>query len=94
MAMSQKTATLLLFVVAAVYIELYQAQNLLGRCSCTNTIKFIRENITDFQVLEKRPACERTELIVTIAAPNNSTQQVCMNIQGNMAKNFLMCWKR
>ncbi|XP_078123989.1 C-X-C motif chemokine 9-like [Sander vitreus] len=94
MALSQKRCTLLLVVVAAVCIQLYQAQVSIGRCSCLNTIKFIRGNMSDFQVLERHPGCDNTELIVTMNNADNSTEKICMNTEGKMAKAFLKCWER
>ncbi|XP_056228022.1 chemokine (C-X-C motif) ligand 18b [Seriola aureovittata] len=93
MAMSQ-SCTLLLVVVAAVCVQLYQAHDFIGRCSCPNTIKFIKGNMSDFQVLEKRPGCDKTELIVTMNRQDNSTEKICMNTEGKMAKAFLRCWER
>ncbi|XP_042341665.1 chemokine (C-X-C motif) ligand 18b [Plectropomus leopardus] len=94
MAMSQKSCTLLLAVVAAVCIQVYQAHDFIGRCSCLSTIKFIRGNMSDFQVLEKRPGCDKTELIVTMNNPDNSTDKICINTEGRMANAFLKCWER
>ncbi|GAA6225847.1 chemokine (C-X-C motif) ligand 18b [Lates japonicus] len=94
MALSLKSSALLLVVVAAVCIGLYQAHELPGRCSCPNTIKFIKGNMSDFQVLEKRPGCDKTELIVTMGGSDNSTEKFCMNTEGKMAKAFLRCWER
>ncbi|XP_044201372.1 chemokine (C-X-C motif) ligand 18b [Thunnus albacares] len=93
MALSHKSCTLLLAVVAAVCIELYQAHDFPGRCSCETTIKYTKD-ISDFQVLEKRPGCDRTEFIVTRTNGNNSTEQICINTVGKMAKAFLRCWER
>uniref|UniRef100_A0A3B4YXT3 C-X-C motif chemokine 11-like n=1 Tax=Stegastes partitus TaxID=144197 RepID=A0A3B4YXT3_9TELE len=90
MALSQRNGALLLVFVAAVCVELYQAQNVLGRCSCLSTIKFIKGNISDFQVLEVRPGCDRIELITS----ENSTEKFCMNTEGKMAKAYLKCWER
>uniref|UniRef100_A0AAT9KF14 C-X-C motif chemokine 11 n=1 Tax=Amphiprion clarkii TaxID=80970 RepID=A0AAT9KF14_AMPCL len=94
MALSQRSCVLLLVFVAAVCIELYQAQNVLGRCSCPSTIKFIRGNMSDFQVLERRPGCDKTELVITLIRSENSTEKICMNTDGRMAKAFLKCWER
>ncbi|XP_073323458.1 chemokine (C-X-C motif) ligand 18b [Pagrus major] len=94
MASSQKSCTLLFVVVAAVCIQLFQAHDFPGRCSCLSTIKFIRGNMSDFQVLEKRPGCDKTELIVTMNNADNSTQQICMSPEGKMAIAFLKCWTR
>uniref|UniRef100_A0A671V0E4 Chemokine interleukin-8-like domain-containing protein n=1 Tax=Sparus aurata TaxID=8175 RepID=A0A671V0E4_SPAAU len=94
MALSQKSCTLLFVVVAAVCIQLFQAQDVSARCSCLSTIKFIKGNISDFQVLEKRSGCDRKELIVTINNADNSTDQFCMNLGGRMAMAFLKCWER
>ncbi|XP_036958720.1 chemokine (C-X-C motif) ligand 18b [Acanthopagrus latus] len=94
MALSQKSCTLLFAVVAAVCIQLFQAHDVPARCSCPGTIKFIRGNISDFQVLEKRSGCDRKELIVTINNADNSTNQFCMNLEGRMAMAFLRCWER
>ncbi|XP_074487248.1 chemokine (C-X-C motif) ligand 18b [Sebastes fasciatus] len=93
MASSQKSIFLLV-VAAAVCIQLYNAHDFIGRCSCLNTIKFVRGNMSDFQVLERRPGCDKTELIVTMNNPDNSTEQFCMNNEGKMAKAFLKCWER
>ncbi|XP_061763894.1 chemokine (C-X-C motif) ligand 18b [Nerophis ophidion] len=82
------------FFVAGFCIRLYQAHDFLGRCSCHNTIKFIKGNMSDFQVLEKRPGCDKTELIVTMNGANNTSEQICMNTEGKMAKAFFRCWER
>ncbi|XP_076585075.1 chemokine (C-X-C motif) ligand 18b [Chaetodon auriga] len=94
MALTQKSGALLLVVVAAVCIQLYQAHDFPGRCSCHDTIKFIKGNMSDFQVLERRPGCDKIELIVTMNNPDNSTEKICMNTEGKMAKAFLRCWER
>ncbi|XP_068452549.1 chemokine (C-X-C motif) ligand 18b [Clinocottus analis] len=94
MASSQKRCVLLLLLVAAVCVQLHQAHDFIGRCSCLNTIKFIRGNMSDFKVLESRPGCDKTELIVTMTNPDNSTDEICMNTGGKMAKAFLRCWER
>ncbi|XP_016890378.1 putative LOC103383965 isoform X1 [Cynoglossus semilaevis] len=95
MALIQNSPVLLLFVVAAIYIQLDQAQNTIpGRCWCPKSVKFTKGNMTDFQVLERHPGCDKTELIVTMAEADNSTAQICINTQGKMAKNFLKCWER
>uniref|UniRef100_A0A672HB48 Chemokine interleukin-8-like domain-containing protein n=1 Tax=Salarias fasciatus TaxID=181472 RepID=A0A672HB48_SALFA len=94
MALSQLNCALLLLLLAAVCMEFYQAQHLPGRCSCPTSIKFIRGNMSDFQVLEKRPGCDRTELIVTVDKAHNSTERICMNTEGRMAKAFLRCWEK
>lgn len=39
------------------------AHDVPGRCMCHTKIKFIKGNMSDFQVLEKRPGCDRTELM-------------------------------
>uniref|UniRef100_A0A3Q1FFK8 Chemokine interleukin-8-like domain-containing protein n=1 Tax=Acanthochromis polyacanthus TaxID=80966 RepID=A0A3Q1FFK8_9TELE len=89
MALSQRNCVVLLVFVAAVCMELYQAQIVLGRCSCPVTIKFIKGNFSDFQVLERRPGCDKTELV-----SENSTERICLNTMGNLAKAFLKCWER
>ncbi|KAK9540229.1 hypothetical protein VZT92_002695 [Zoarces viviparus] len=94
MASSQKRCLLLLVVGAAVCIQLYQAHDFIGRCSCLNTIKFIKGNMSDFKVLESRPGCDKTEFIVTMNNPDNSTENICLNTEGKLAKAFLRCWER
>ncbi|KAL7404086.1 hypothetical protein ABVT39_009267 [Epinephelus coioides] len=94
MALSQKSCTLLLAVLAAVCIQLYQAHDFIGRCSCPTTIKFVRGNMSDFQVLERFSGCDRTELIVTMSNSDNSTEKICINTEGKMAKAFMKCWER
>ncbi|XP_069386828.1 chemokine (C-X-C motif) ligand 18b [Paralichthys olivaceus] len=93
MALSQRS-TLLLFVVAAVCIQLYQAQGFFGRCTCLSTIKLNKLNISDFDVFEKRPGCDKTELIVTVTGPNNATERACIDTQEDFTKAFLKCWER
>lgn len=108
MALIQNSPVLLLFVVAAIYIQLDQgesrpalqkssgfefvfhfsqnfpcclfapdslpavttlslssaAQNTIpGRCWCPKSVKFTKGNMTDFQVLERHPGCDKTELM-------------------------------
>ncbi|KAK1886098.1 C-X-C motif chemokine 9, partial [Dissostichus eleginoides] len=95
MSSSQKTCTLLLVVVAAVCIQLYQAQALIGRCSCTSVkLKNVKGNKTDFKFLEKRPGCDRTEFIVTKINRDNTTQEICVDTDGAMFKAFSKCWER
>uniref|UniRef100_A0A665W1Q6 Chemokine interleukin-8-like domain-containing protein n=1 Tax=Echeneis naucrates TaxID=173247 RepID=A0A665W1Q6_ECHNA len=91
--MSQNSSTLLL-VVLTICVQLCQAHDFLGRCSCPKTIKFIKGNISDFQVLEKRPGCDKTELIVTMEGKDSSTEKICMNTKGKMARAFLRCWEK
>ncbi|XP_077380936.1 C-X-C motif chemokine 9-like [Festucalex cinctus] len=94
MALVVNSFALLLVVVAGFCIQLYRAHDFPGRCSCHNTIKFIRGNMSDFQVLEKRPGCDKTELIVTMSRPDNGTEKICMNTEGRLAKAFFRCWER
>ncbi|XP_040001119.1 chemokine (C-X-C motif) ligand 18b [Xiphias gladius] len=94
MALSQTSCALLLVVVAAVCIQLYQAHDFPGRCSCPITIKFIKGNMSDFQVLERRPGCDKTELIVTMNGPDNSNEKICINTERKLGKAFLRCWER
>ncbi|XP_054461061.1 chemokine (C-X-C motif) ligand 18b [Anoplopoma fimbria] len=94
MASSQKRCLLLLVVVAAVCIQLYQAHDFIGRCSCFNTMKFIRGNMSDFKVIERHPGCDKTELIVTMNTPDNLTGRFCMNTEGRRARVLLKCWER
>uniref|UniRef100_A0A3Q3RPA4 Chemokine interleukin-8-like domain-containing protein n=1 Tax=Mastacembelus armatus TaxID=205130 RepID=A0A3Q3RPA4_9TELE len=94
MQRSQKSCTLLMVVVAVICIQLYEAHDFHGRCSCPNTIKFIKGNMTDFQVLERRPGCDKTELIISMNWPDNSVEKICMNTEGKLAKAFLKCWER
>ncbi|KAM3623954.1 uncharacterized protein V6R79_017353 [Siganus canaliculatus] len=93
MASTQNRCILLLAVLAAVCIQLSQAQIVPGRCSCYHTIKFIAGHISDFHVLEKRPGCDKTELIVALNNPDKTTEKYCMNTEGKMAKAFLRCWE-
>ncbi|KAM9315212.1 chemokine (C-X-C motif) ligand 18b [Pholidichthys leucotaenia] len=92
----QKMFGLLLVFLAAVYIELHQAQDIPARCSCPETtyMKFIKGNMTNFQVFQKHPGCDKIEFIVTMSKPDNSTEKVCINTNGKMAKAFLRCWER
>ncbi|XP_074555428.1 chemokine (C-X-C motif) ligand 18b [Halichoeres trimaculatus] len=92
--LSQSSCALLLVFVAAVSIQLHQAIDIPDRCYCHEFIKFIKGNISDFEVYERRSGCEQTELIVTMSNSNNSTEKICMNTQGKMAKAFLRCWER
>lgn len=39
------------------------AQVIIGRCRCRVTVKFVKGNMTDFQVLEKSPGCDKTEVM-------------------------------
>ncbi|CAL1602325.1 unnamed protein product [Knipowitschia caucasica] len=82
----------LLFALAAVWVQLHQAQNIPIRCSCPGTVKFA-PNITDFEVKERRSGCDKTELIVTIAVGNNSTIQRCLDPMGKLAKAYFRCWE-
>uniref|UniRef100_A0A3Q4ATG3 Chemokine interleukin-8-like domain-containing protein n=1 Tax=Mola mola TaxID=94237 RepID=A0A3Q4ATG3_MOLML len=94
MVSSQIRCALLLTVVAGVCVQLYQAHDILGRCACQHKVKFIKANITDFQVLQRRPACDKTELYVTVSKPDNTTEDICLHMEGKMAKAFLKCWER
>uniref|UniRef100_A0A3Q1IEC5 Chemokine interleukin-8-like domain-containing protein n=1 Tax=Anabas testudineus TaxID=64144 RepID=A0A3Q1IEC5_ANATE len=91
---SEKSCALLLVIVAAVCIQLFQAQGTLGRCSCPITMKGIKGNISDFQVLERQPGCDHTELIVILNRPDNTIEKICMDTEGRRAKAFLKCWER
>uniref|UniRef100_A0A3Q4HVE7 Chemokine interleukin-8-like domain-containing protein n=1 Tax=Neolamprologus brichardi TaxID=32507 RepID=A0A3Q4HVE7_NEOBR len=92
MAISQRNFAVLLVVVAAACVELYQAQTSIGRCVCPSA-QAVKGKISDFQVLEKRPSCDKTELIVTRINSDNSTQKLCMPTVGVRAKRLLSCWE-
>ncbi|XP_077461740.1 uncharacterized protein LOC144077698 [Stigmatopora argus] len=87
-------ALFLVLLATGFSMHLNQAQDFPGRCSCPNSIKFLKGNISDFQVLEKRPACDQTELIITVNRPGNATEEVCVNPLGRLAKAFFRCWER
>ncbi|XP_046900029.1 C-X-C motif chemokine 11-1-like [Hypomesus transpacificus] len=91
MTFSPKACGLLLVVLAAVCIQLYDAQFVPARCNCQGTIKFTAEIISDFQVFEKSPNCDHTEIIITLQEDNVKR---CLNLQGKLAKAFLHCWNR
>uniref|UniRef100_A0A3Q0R9Y7 Chemokine interleukin-8-like domain-containing protein n=1 Tax=Amphilophus citrinellus TaxID=61819 RepID=A0A3Q0R9Y7_AMPCI len=93
MALLQRNVALLLVVVAAACMELYQAQTSIGRCSCPR-VQPVKGKILDFQVLEKGASCDKTELVVTRINPDNSTQMLCMFTEGTRAKRLLSCWER
>ncbi|KAG8015012.1 hypothetical protein GBF38_022247 [Nibea albiflora] len=95
MALSQKSYALLLVFVAAVCIQFYQAEAgvIPGRCSCRHAVMYIKGNISDFQVLEKRPACNKVELFVTWNKADNTTDKICLDTDGKLAKAFLGCWQ-
>ncbi|XP_003454675.1 chemokine (C-X-C motif) ligand 18b [Oreochromis niloticus] len=92
MSILQRNCAVLLVVVAAACVELYQAQTPIGRCACPK-VQPVKGKISDFQVLEKRASCEKTELIVTRINPDNSTQKLCMFTEGVRAKRLLSCWE-
>ncbi|KAM9857515.1 uncharacterized protein ACBR49_001134 [Aulostomus maculatus] len=94
MALTQRSCHVLLVVMAALCMDLYQAQNFPARCICPTTIKFVKGNISDFQVLENRPGCDQTELIVTMSNPDNPPEKICINTEGKMGKAYLRCWER
>uniref|UniRef100_A0A672Z4M2 Chemokine interleukin-8-like domain-containing protein n=1 Tax=Sphaeramia orbicularis TaxID=375764 RepID=A0A672Z4M2_9TELE len=93
MSGSAKSCILLWVSVAVLCIQLHLAHDIHIRCLCHETVKFIKGNMSDFQVLERRSGCDKTELIVTMSRQNNSTDKVCMNTEGKMAKAFLRCWE-
>uniref|UniRef100_A0A8C6TPZ4 Chemokine interleukin-8-like domain-containing protein n=1 Tax=Neogobius melanostomus TaxID=47308 RepID=A0A8C6TPZ4_9GOBI len=84
---------LLLVALAAVCIQIHQAQNILIRCSCPQTVKMTKLNVTDFEVLERRSGCDKTELIVTVTVAENSTQRLCLDPAGRMAMAYFKCWE-
>ncbi|KAK5866352.1 hypothetical protein PBY51_020549 [Eleginops maclovinus] len=94
MSSSKKTCTLLLVVLAAVCIQLYQAQASIGRCSCQSTVKTVKGVKSDFKFLDKRPGCDQMEFIVTRINPDNTTQEFCVVTDGRMAKAFGKCWEK
>uniref|UniRef100_A0A667XQ02 Chemokine interleukin-8-like domain-containing protein n=1 Tax=Myripristis murdjan TaxID=586833 RepID=A0A667XQ02_9TELE len=95
MAFSLKTCTLALLVVAAFYAQLHEATFVPGsRCLCDQTIKFTPDTIKDFKITEKRPGCEKTEVVVTIEKQDMSKENVCLSLEGKLAKAFMMCWNR
>ncbi|KAM7393568.1 hypothetical protein PAMP_020428 [Pampus punctatissimus] len=91
--MALKSYTVLLVVAAAFCMELHQAQDVLGRCSCPVSVLFVR-NRSDFQVIEKQPGCDKIEIIITETLPDNSTRKVCLKPEGMLGKAFLQCWEK
>uniref|UniRef100_A0A3P9HVT1 Chemokine interleukin-8-like domain-containing protein n=1 Tax=Oryzias latipes TaxID=8090 RepID=A0A3P9HVT1_ORYLA len=95
MGLTKKDGALLLAVVAAVCIQLYQAQHVVGRCRCYEEVRLmaIKRNITDFQVKEKSAACSKIQLIVTFMEANSTAVERCVKPQGYKAKQILKCWE-
>ncbi|XP_034543919.1 chemokine (C-X-C motif) ligand 18b [Notolabrus celidotus] len=92
---SKKNCAFLLVVVAAVYIQLYQAtHDIPDRCYCPEVINFIKGNMSDFQVYDRRSGCDKTELIVTMNKLDNTTEKLCMNTQKKFGMAFVKCWDR
>ncbi|KAM4594083.1 chemokine (C-X-C motif) ligand 18b [Fundulus diaphanus] len=94
MGLSQRNCALLLVFVAAVCIEFYQAQHVVGRCKCPSFSRPKKINITGFQVIEKWAGCDRIELILTRINPDNTTVELCMHPRGKIGVNILNCWER
>ncbi|KAF6719768.1 hypothetical protein FQA47_000504 [Oryzias melastigma] len=96
MGLAKKDGALLLAVVAAVCIQLYQAQYVVGRCRCYNLIRLkdVKGNITGFEVKEKSAACNKMEFIVTVMEPNSTAVERCVKPLGPKAKLILNCWDR
>uniref|UniRef100_A0A1A8GAH8 Chemokine interleukin-8-like domain-containing protein n=1 Tax=Nothobranchius korthausae TaxID=1143690 RepID=A0A1A8GAH8_9TELE len=94
MAFFQRNVALLLVVVAAVCIELHQGQYVPGRCKCPQVQRVYRINVSDFEVIEKSPTCDKTQVILTSVKPDNSTEQICVDPLAKIAQGFLRCWNR
>uniref|UniRef100_A0A3P9N550 Chemokine interleukin-8-like domain-containing protein n=1 Tax=Poecilia reticulata TaxID=8081 RepID=A0A3P9N550_POERE len=95
MGLSQRNGALLLVFVAAVCMEFYQAQHVVGiRCKCPSFSKILRSNFTDFQVTEARAGCDRVELTVTRIKLDNSTETLCMYPKRKLGLQILSCWER
>ncbi|KAM9701310.1 uncharacterized protein ACNS7B_002992 [Menidia menidia] len=94
MDLSRRNGALLLAILAALCVELHVAQHVMGRCVCPATSKLVRGNMTDFQVHEKRPGCDKTELIVTVKTPANSTLEICLHTDRRFGQALLKCWGR
>uniref|UniRef100_A0A1A8S7R1 Chemokine interleukin-8-like domain-containing protein n=1 Tax=Nothobranchius rachovii TaxID=451742 RepID=A0A1A8S7R1_9TELE len=92
MAFSQRNVALLLVVVAAVCIELHQGHIIVGRCKCPQVQNVPRINVSDFEVTEKSPACDKIEVILTSVKPDNSTEQICVDPSARIALAFQRCW--
>ncbi|KAJ3614345.1 hypothetical protein NHX12_017919, partial [Muraenolepis orangiensis] len=65
-----------------------------ARCVCHKTVRYTAENITDFQVIEKGPSCATIQVIITLDNPDNSTEGLCLNPAGRLAKAFIICWNK
>ncbi|MEQ2182971.1 hypothetical protein GOODEAATRI_027794 [Goodea atripinnis] len=94
MVLSKRNCAFLLVFVAAVCLELYQAQHIVGRCRCPSFSRIYRPNITDFQVYEPCPRCDSTEVILTRIKLDNSTEKLCIHPRGKIAVNLIKCWER
>uniref|UniRef100_A0A3B5R0G2 Chemokine interleukin-8-like domain-containing protein n=1 Tax=Xiphophorus maculatus TaxID=8083 RepID=A0A3B5R0G2_XIPMA len=95
MVLSQRNGALLLVFVAAVCMEFYQAQHVVGiRCKCPVFSKILRSNFTDFQVTEARAGCDRVELTVTRIKLDNSTETLCLNPKRRPGLQILSCWEK
>uniref|UniRef100_A0A1A8BBS9 Chemokine interleukin-8-like domain-containing protein n=2 Tax=Nothobranchius kadleci TaxID=1051664 RepID=A0A1A8BBS9_NOTKA len=94
MAFFQRNVALLLVVVAAVCIQLHQGMYVVGRCKCPKVQKVPRINVSDFEVIEKSPSCDNTEVILTSVKPDNSTEQICVDPSTKVAQGFQKCWDR
>ncbi|CAL8389510.1 unnamed protein product [Arctogadus glacialis] len=95
MAFSLKHLILLLVAAVAVCIKLNDAQFIPSdRCLCHNTVRRTSENITDFQIIQRGPSCDTTQVIITIENSNNRIAELCLNTQGLLAKAFIKCWNR
>uniref|UniRef100_A0A1A7WUW9 Chemokine interleukin-8-like domain-containing protein n=1 Tax=Iconisemion striatum TaxID=60296 RepID=A0A1A7WUW9_9TELE len=94
MAFSQRNVALLLVFVAAVCVELYQGQYVVGRCKCPEVQRVSRINVSDFEVIEKTPTCDKIQVILTSVKPDNTTEQICVDPLAMIARGFLRCWQR
>lgn len=83
----------MLVALAAALFQIYQAQNIAIRCSCPKTTKFTKDNVTDFEVLEPRSGCDKTEVIFTVAKGENVTEKKCMDPTAKMGFAVLKCWE-
>ncbi|KAM8842766.1 uncharacterized protein ACB058_014340 [Synchiropus picturatus] len=93
--MAHLRLALLLLVAAAFCSQIFQAHEVTGRCLCENTKQYRgAPNVTDFHALDKRPGCDKREMIVWMRQDNNDTTPICLKVNEKMAIKFFACWNR
>ncbi|KAL1005912.1 hypothetical protein UPYG_G00065540 [Umbra pygmaea] len=90
MAFTPHVCYLFLVLLLGVSMHSYGAQHIIGaRCKCEGTIMNTLETIVDFEIIEPKFYCNKTEIIVKL---QEDGVERCLNREGSLAKNLVRCW--